>query len=288
MTSLSQLPTVSDPQERWNLLYEAVESLLSCVEALGLVGGPGDVRGQLAGHAPPQLALLRLVSGKGTATDEQRLMVPVVGSRLVVIGGPDIASIDRLASALGNEHTILAARHDERQIIALVRNTPRVAGKDCSLAAASRLAELARRIVPNAAAGVSTAIRNADELPAALDDASDASSLAKRSGRGPVFVDDAWAEITLGRVCRQLTSCLTLANPLESLVAYDQRRGTELLQSVRTWLTSNRDVRAAADRLCVHPNTLRYRLSRATKLTNLDLDDPAHRLVTELVTLPGS
>ena len=38
------------------------------------------------------------------------------------------------------------------------------------------------------------------------------------------------------------------------------------------------DVRAAAVRLHVHPNTLRYRVRRAAELTGLDLDDPLVRL----------
>jgi DNA-binding PucR family transcriptional regulator len=49
------------------------------------------------------------------------------------------------------------------------------------------------------------------------------------------------------------------------------------------------DVRAAAARLHVHPNTLRYRVRRAAELTGLDLDDPLVRLFASLqLRLPGN
>jgi DNA-binding PucR family transcriptional regulator len=54
--------------------------------------------------------------------------------------------------------------------------------------------------------------------------------------------------------------------------------------------TPNRcgNVAAAAERLGVHPNTLRYRLRRAVELSGLDLGDADERLVTELqLRLPG-
>jgi DNA-binding PucR family transcriptional regulator len=44
-------------------------------------------------------------------------------------------------------------------------------------------------------------------------------------------------------------------------------------------------VRAAARRLTVHPNTLRYRVRRATAIAGLHLDDPRARLVHHLQLL---
>ncbi|MFD5831609.1 PucR family transcriptional regulator [Lentzea sp. NPDC060358] len=52
----------------------------------------------------------------------------------------------------------------------------------------------------------------------------------------------------------------------------------ELARSLLAHLDAFGDVRAAADRLHVHPNTLRYRLKRI----GLDLDDPLVRLVAQL------
>ncbi|MCH6161480.1 helix-turn-helix domain-containing protein [Streptomyces marispadix] len=51
------------------------------------------------------------------------------------------------------------------------------------------------------------------------------------------------------------------------------------------------DVRAVADELAVHQNTVRQRLWKATDLFGVDLDAPAQRLVLELelraTELPG-
>lgn len=48
--------------------------------------------------------------------------------------------------------------------------------------------------------------------------------------------------------------------------------GESLLESVRAYLASNLDVRAAAASIPVHPNTLRYRLQRFEQLTGHPLD----------------
>ena len=51
------------------------------------------------------------------------------------------------------------------------------------------------------------------------------------------------------------------------------------------WLDAMGDVRAAAERLTVHPNTLRYRVRRAVAVGGLVLDDPRARLVHHLQLL---
>ncbi|MET9433186.1 helix-turn-helix domain-containing protein [Streptomyces sp. NPDC006551] len=52
----------------------------------------------------------------------------------------------------------------------------------------------------------------------------------------------------------------------------------ELLTTLRTFLACSLDRRQAAARLQVHPNTVDYRLRKATDLTGLDV--PGRRLVT--------
>lgn len=47
--------------------------------------------------------------------------------------------------------------------------------------------------------------------------------------------------------------------------------GKQLRESVRAYLAANRNVRDAATRLCVHPNTLRYRLRKFETMTGRDL-----------------
>ena len=49
--------------------------------------------------------------------------------------------------------------------------------------------------------------------------------------------------------------------------------GPDLLATVRTWQEAGMRAEAAAERLHVHPNTLRYRLGRYEELTGADLSD---------------
>ncbi len=49
--------------------------------------------------------------------------------------------------------------------------------------------------------------------------------------------------------------------------------GPDLLATVRTWQEAGMRAEAAAERLHIHPNTLRYRLGRYEELTGADLSD---------------
>ena len=71
--------------------------------------------------------------------------------------------------------------------------------------------------------------------------------------------------------------------PIVTLAETDRDRGDAWrLATLRAYLDAHGDVGAAAERLGVHPNTLRYRLRRLGELTGVDLRDPDARLVTEL------
>lgn len=61
------------------------------------------------------------------------------------------------------------------------------------------------------------------------------------------------------------------SGPVATLVAYDTEHETELLHTLETYLEFLGDVAAAAERLHVHPNTLRYRVRRIGELAGLDL-----------------
>jgi DNA-binding PucR family transcriptional regulator len=73
-----------------------------------------------------------------------------------------------------------------------------------------------------------------------------------------------------------------LQGKLEALVEHDRARGTTYTETLRSYLDCWGDSAAAARRVGVHPNTLRYRLRRLVELSGLDLEDPDERLVTEL------
>jgi DNA-binding PucR family transcriptional regulator len=73
-----------------------------------------------------------------------------------------------------------------------------------------------------------------------------------------------------------------LAGPVASLRALDASGRTDYIRSLRAWFDHGGDVNGAAEALCLHPNTLRYRLRRMRELTGLNLADPIERLIAEL------
>ncbi|WP_326592735.1 PucR family transcriptional regulator [Streptomyces sp. NBC_01294] len=69
---------------------------------------------------------------------------------------------------------------------------------------------------------------------------------------------------------------------VDELVVHDAEQGTSYGASITAWLDELGDIATAANRLRVHPNTLRHRLRRARELFALDLDDPDVRLAVWL------
>ncbi|MGY0488616.1 PucR family transcriptional regulator [Streptomyces sp. WG-D5] len=70
--------------------------------------------------------------------------------------------------------------------------------------------------------------------------------------------------------------------PVHELLRTDLAAGGELVRSLAAYLDAGGDVPRAAQRLVLHPNTLRYRLRRARERFGIDLDDPDTRLVVTL------
>ncbi|NDK88166.1 PucR family transcriptional regulator [Gordonia desulfuricans] len=75
-----------------------------------------------------------------------------------------------------------------------------------------------------------------------------------------------------------------LRGGVERLVHCDRERGSDYLATLRIYLECNCDLTAAAKRLFVHRNTLKYRIGRIQEMTGLDFSDPDVRLVAELHT----
>jgi DNA-binding PucR family transcriptional regulator len=124
-------------------------------------------------------------------------------------------------------------------------------------------------------AGVPGSRREADRVLDAMGEAQDVA----------VF-GEIRAEVLLTQTLGLLAANPDLRDPgVARLVAYDREHRTDLVASVVAWLDAMGDVRTAAQRLTVHPNTLRYRVRRATAIAGLRLDDPRARLVHHLQLL---
>lgn len=156
----------------------------------------------------------------------------------------------------------------------------------------SRLEAVLVPIVSRIATGpthlcVSFVVDDVGELPAARRQVDRALQL--RAGRpGPVpvdigYVDDDQHELLLAEIADALRAVEGVRNgTLATVGAYDREHGSEYLATLRAWVESGGDVSAAAARLFVHANTLRYRMSRLQSLFGLDLTVPDERLLMHL------
>ncbi|MFD9959413.1 PucR family transcriptional regulator [Amycolatopsis sp. NPDC058986] len=73
-----------------------------------------------------------------------------------------------------------------------------------------------------------------------------------------------------------------LRGPVDVLAGHDAGQRTELVPTLRAYLDLFGDVKRAADRVHVHPNTFRNRLRRIHELTGFDVTDPETRFLAEL------
>jgi len=60
---------------------------------------------------------------------------------------------------------------------------------------------------------------------------------------------------------------------LQILREYDQTNKTELYLTLRTYLEYNKNLRATAEALFLHRNSLTYRINRINELTGLDFNN---------------
>jgi hypothetical protein len=97
---------------------------------------------------------------------------------------------------------------------------------------------------------------------------------------GPVVShEEAWTVLALHRAATgALAAGATEFGPLAVLTAHDERAGTSYVDTLDEWLRHPGDPRAASRALRIHPNTLRYRMTRLVELVGVDLDDPDTRL----------
>jgi hypothetical protein len=110
-------------------------------------------------------------------------------------------------------------------------------------------------------------------LGAALDDARLLLELARRQGAsGVVTVREHLPELLLAR-SPELGAALE-RRALGPLEEYAERRSADLLETLRVFMQTDLDRRAAAEQLHVHPNTLDYRLRRVEELTGLAVSRP--------------
>ncbi|WP_344137131.1 PucR family transcriptional regulator [Pedococcus bigeumensis] len=92
--------------------------------------------------------------------------------------------------------------------------------------------------------------------------------------------EEVWAEVTIARAASTLVG--DPLGPLAVLGAHDAEHHSDYLRTLTAWLDHPGAPTSAARSIHVHPNTMRYRMSRIADLAGLDLDDATVRLAVRL------
>ncbi|HVX69425.1 MAG TPA: helix-turn-helix domain-containing protein [Mycobacteriales bacterium] len=235
------------------------------------------------GAAPEQVVLRRVLTGEAGAEEAVAAGLSLMGARLVVASLPPGQVAQRVTAQLRRERSAVAILMPPSQLVALVRGVPHRAGEDRGHRAASRVAALAQREAPGTLVGISSSLTKAEQVRAAYAEASDAATIAGRENASVVFADEAWAQIGLHRVGREACRALPLDNPLTRLRDHDTAQHSNLVETLRAWLTANGETTSTAAALSLHPNSLRYRIKRIQEITGMDLDDADVRALAHVV-----
>ncbi|OLF18899.1 PucR family transcriptional regulator [Actinophytocola xanthii] len=234
------------------------------------------VRSLLAGAGS-----VRLASAELNLADEPHRVVAIASQAQDTLGaeGMRLALWERITAGVGSRPAV-AELHDA--LYAVVPDRDGAGGWPALRAA---LAE--DRTPPLVAAGPAVAL---GELPASRALAEELLSLL-RAGlvAGPVIAhEQAWPVLVLHRAAVAVAGAGAAEfGPLPVLRAQDREAGTAYVDTLYEWLRHPGDPRAASRALRIHPNTLRYRMSKLAELVEVDLDDPDVRLalLTQLTAL---
>ncbi|WP_369227088.1 PucR family transcriptional regulator [Streptomyces sp. R39] len=134
-------------------------------------------------------------------------------------------------------------------------------------------------------AGIGSAAHGQGHLPRSRKEAERALAVARLTPApgDPLAFDDCWARAALTRLLEPaVVADLESVTPLHRLQEQDDTHGTEYVPTLHAWLEHQGNVRAAAEQLHVHTNTLRYRLGKIEEAAGIDLGDADVRLVLAL------
>jgi sugar diacid utilization regulator len=159
--------------------------------------------------------------------------------------------------------------------------------------AEARVADLAREVAEAARGHLELEVHAAlgEVVPALAEVAvsrADADRVLDAMARGDLPGDvaahaDVRPRLLLAEILGFLDERKRLRDPrLDKLAEHDAAHGHILIPSLLAFLDALGDVRGAAERLNIHPNTMRYRVRRAVEISGIALDDPVERLLAEL------
>ncbi|MEQ4304285.1 helix-turn-helix domain-containing protein [Plantactinospora sp. B6F1] len=133
---------------------------------------------------------------------------------------------------------------------------------------------------------VGPALDEVAALPQARQQVDRLLALRARSGAAAgdiAYVEDERDALLLAEVAEAVREVPAMRSGVACKIAsYDREHGTAYVPTLRAWFEAGGDVAAAADRLHVHANTFRYRMTRAGTLFGLRPDSADERLLLHL------
>ena len=135
--------------------------------------------------------------------------------------------------------------------------------------------------------GISARIGSLTECRRGHGEALDALALAKRLGRSAAIVwfDDLGVFSLLMRSDHADDLLRFAHRRLDPLIEQERRRAKDLVKTIEIYLRHGCSPRRTADRLAVHANTVKHRLSQIRDLIGVDFDDTQQLLELELALM---
>jgi DNA-binding PucR family transcriptional regulator len=245
------------------------QEALQIQRLLGIRGGGVDV---------PSLA-----SSLALPTSEASAVVGIAvinGDRLAPLMADIAAALRLLAGAYVRESLVTAT--DERLYVLI----PRSRSTGLATWVGGVLDRLTARFgPPQLRAAIAAPVASLEQVPAARREVDRV--LDRPMGPERVTsLTQSRTPVLLGEIADLVRSRAELTDPrLQTLFDYDQEREAALVDTLERYLQRFGDVRAAADDLHIHPNTLRYRVRRAEEILGMSLEDPDSRLLLQIQLL---
>ncbi|WP_338036262.1 PucR family transcriptional regulator [Nocardiopsis chromatogenes] len=235
---------------------------------------------EVSPERPALVAAFSLGVGRGPVSQRNRSGLELQRRRMA-----DLIAVHTAAYRKNALVTVLGGR-----IYVLVPDlrSPAAAAEASVLALARKTVEAARGLIGSGVqAAVGSPVESPDDIAQSRQEADRVLDAMGRDLEADVAtIGDVRARVLVGETLAHLRATPGLRDPrVEALLRHDAQSDSDLVRSLLAYLEAFGDVRAAAERLHIHPNTLRYRVRRAESVSGIDLAEPDQRLFTHLQLL---
>lgn len=133
--------------------------------------------------------------------------------------------------------------------------------------------------------GEGSVVWDVSNVAISFERAAYATRVAMRKGQSFARFDDLGMERILYSVGDKTLLQEMGQEKLEPILVYDKKHNSDLCQTLFCYLKNNGSVKAVADELFIHKNTIVYRMSKIKELLDCDLEDGEERLAYYLACM---